>query len=890
MNIAATASSAPHDADRQDEARDPTLAWPEHLTAPSPAGWSFWRTFGIRGAGFPAHIVERLGCPQLTAAADERLAAEAAVTQQWDDAGHVLSQEIAAMLSAHGVTAPGDKPVSALPARLADLRRAARLLAARQAGDALHHVLATSDLDRLTAVLARRDAARASFEAAHARALSSNADMLAELARDDRFREAVAWQNHEAVATAIDPIARGATMPGAKRRQREELIANYAQRYGVKNDTIGFFGPIAWGTIEDGAPAFHAVAGEGPLADRRIYFEDWPIAVLAAGLAEDERLTPWLTPRLMPFLALVDEGLRFPGGATLPLSAEDRELLRACDGVRRVAEIVQRLLANPFSAFDEPRDVFKTLRGLRDAGRIDLAFPISSSDARPERALRAELARIAPPALRDEALDRLQALETARAAIEAARGRPDELCAALREMEQVFTSITGAPARRRHGEAYGGRALVYEDCRRDLEVTLGDGLLKQLQPSLDLVLMSCRWFTHAVAVRYVEALDALWAELAVGTAGVVDLPTFWLRAQSLFFGDELPFADIEDEVARRWRSILPASDGLSRIALASETLHRPAADLFRVNPGQELWQQAYYQSPDLLLLQGAAPGEVPGVSLEPVAVLGEVHIGGNTLMTNGFVGQHPDPWVLIDARLHDLGGAGVMPKLSGVGSRRPIRTQWIDDPRRGIEVLFSTGARPTEARTALPIGDLELTREHGKTIVRQRGGAWRCGLLDLFGDFIVLAATSRFRLATREGHQPRITVDRVVWQRETWRVEIQAWWPLETDSEADAYLALHAAARSLGLPERIFVKVPWENKPFFVDFASPVHVRALLKQLRGAQRNGVKPGTTIVCSEMLPCFEQLWLRDVTGATFTSELRMVAVHRDDVRAAAAGADA
>src|SRR4051794_33018006 len=78
-------------------------------------------------------------------------------------------------------------------------------------------------------------------------------DRLADVARDPRFREAVAWQSREALRGGVDKLAAGGESPSRGRR-REEVVAAYWQRYCAKNDTIGFFGPLGWGRVADDGP------------------------------------------------------------------------------------------------------------------------------------------------------------------------------------------------------------------------------------------------------------------------------------------------------------------------------------------------------------------------------------------------------------------------------------------------------------------------------------------------------------------------------------------------------------------------------------------------------------------------------------------------------------
>ena len=77
---------------------------------------------------------------------------------------------------------------------------------------------------------------------------------LQSIASQDDFLRAVTWQNHRLIDSAIRPFLRwdpAKDKRNFRQRQREELIANYWQRYCVKNDTIGFFGPSGWGRLGD---------------------------------------------------------------------------------------------------------------------------------------------------------------------------------------------------------------------------------------------------------------------------------------------------------------------------------------------------------------------------------------------------------------------------------------------------------------------------------------------------------------------------------------------------------------------------------------------------------------------------------------------------------------
>ncbi|MHB8691493.1 MAG: lantibiotic dehydratase [Solirubrobacteraceae bacterium] len=106
---------------------------------------------------------------------------------------------------------------------------------------------------------------------------------LAMVASDPAFAEAVIWQNRSAFRTAVAKIAGRGAEAGNRRRQRDGVVAGYWQRYCAKNDTVGFFGPLAWGTIRDDGPAV-AVRSRGLVAAREVHFESWCLEALARAI------------------------------------------------------------------------------------------------------------------------------------------------------------------------------------------------------------------------------------------------------------------------------------------------------------------------------------------------------------------------------------------------------------------------------------------------------------------------------------------------------------------------------------------------------------------------------------------------------------------------------
>ncbi|HXJ48622.1 MAG TPA: lantibiotic dehydratase, partial [Candidatus Acidoferrum sp.] len=103
---------------------------------------------------------------------------------------------------------------------------------------------------------------------------------LAAVAKDPSFATAVIWQNRTAYLSAVVNLGGPAPGSGSKRRQREGVVAGYWQRYCSKNDTIGFFGPLAWGSVADDRPAVAVRAGR-LVQSCEVHFESWCLEALA---------------------------------------------------------------------------------------------------------------------------------------------------------------------------------------------------------------------------------------------------------------------------------------------------------------------------------------------------------------------------------------------------------------------------------------------------------------------------------------------------------------------------------------------------------------------------------------------------------------------------------
>jgi lantibiotic biosynthesis dehydratase-like protein len=723
-------------------------------------------------------------------------------------------------------------------------------------------------------------ASQQDVELAHATALAQASRAAAAIAADPLFREAVTWQNPAALH-ALSIAGDGGQPAHAltkrqrdKRRFREDTVARYWQRYCGKNDTIGFFGPVTWVTLDPQEPAVRVRCGSALVRSRETFYEFWALETYAACLAADPLVRPWLPAALQPDLTVAGRQVLRPGQPPLTLSPAEVDLLARCDG---------RTPASVAVGGDPER--LALLAGLaeRDVVWWGVDMPYNA-DA--ERVLRRTLTAIPDPAARQRALDGLARLDAARDAVAAAAGDPARLAAAVSELDSEFKAVTGADPERRAGQMYAGRRLCYEETVRDLDITFGKPVLDALAGPLDRVLLPvARWLTASVAEAYDTAFGDLYRELrqADGTrpaeggepAGGIPLDRFWDAAQRLFSGPGLPVDTVTRELSRRWHELFGLASlapGTSAVTTSSAELAGRAAELFPARPART--RAARIHSPDLHICAASPEAVARG---DFTVVVGELHAGWPTLDNVMFTARHPDPASLVAAAAADIG-----PQF------RPLYPTWW--PRYTARIapvlgvsdhqLAFTHAPGADPARLLPVTAFTVHERDGALVATARDGrSWP--VLEVFALLVAWAGSETFKHISAGPHSPRVTIDRLVVARETWRTTIGAS-GLTATGRLPEYLAARRLRRSLGLPDQVFAKVSTEIKPVYLDLTSPRYVSAFCTMLRTA-RQAAGDDTGIVFTEMLPRVHDAWVPGPGGQRYFSELR---IHlRDPVAAPA-----
>jgi hypothetical protein len=830
---------------------------PAHLlSVPGSDEWALWRNLCVRATGFPASHVLKLSAPQSAAAADSLCAAE----DEFESVRRMTFEVLA------------DELRNATPEQLPPLEKAFKRMRKNKlphplAGDGL----ASAAVGDLLRAQTRVESAREDFRLAYQQSVVAVSEAIHQIAEMNSFREAVTWQNRQVIHNGLDSLLRrtpGRQGRGSKQRQQEELVANYLQRYCVKNDTIGFFGPIGWARLVEEGETLTASPGLGLLNARRVYFESWAMDALGEKLASNKALREWVAPRRFPFVYLEGTTLHVPAQPPTTLPLPQSAVLHACDGqrtARQVAALVKRL---PAAGLRSEAEVYRVLEHLCAMGLLTWTLEVPVA-VHPEKHLRRQLERIEDMRLRDPALAAVAELEKGRRAVEEAAGDALQLDCAFSELENTFTRLTDTSSTRYAGKMYAARTIVYEDCRRDIEVEIGPEFRERLGPPLSLLLTSARWLTCEFAETYKKVFKDIYRQLVRQTgSAVVDCMSFWQRAQPILYGTD--DYGIAERFQQRWTNILRLPEGERRVEFTTEELLEPVQDAFAATEAG--WKAARYHSPDVMIGARSVEDIRSG---DYYLVMGEMHLSSNTLGASLFMEQHPSVEEFYQALEFDQPEQRIIPLPPKTWQGLTTRTSVALISPKDIRLEVTTNSCGVTTSEALPIGLLVMEEEDEELFVRTRDGQRKFDVMKAFGEVMLILAIDAFKMLPREPHTPRVTFDRVVVCRETWSLAATEFPFAQEKDEEERFLRARRWARAHGMPRFVFVKVPVEVKPFYVDFESPIYIDIFAKMVRRTIEHG-EERARISVTEMLPGADETWLPDAEGQHYTSELRIVAV--------------
>jgi len=704
----------------------------------------------------------------------------------------------------------------------------------------------------------------AEFQARYTEGVTACGTEVQVLLRETLFREAVTWQN-PGILRAFDGLL-SATKRNSDVRRREIAVSRYWQRYVGKCETIGFFGPTLWVSLDPIQTRTRMHPGPTLTARREVFLEPWAVATYGTVLAKERAIRPWLAPAAMPHHVQEGETVRRPGLPPVHLTYDEARVLKLCDGSRQALDVVYSLLKQPSETISDLESGYAIIDDLARRRLLiwDMNLPFGPEA---ENVLIDRISAISDRTLRKKAFDGLDRLRRAKSSVADAAGNPSQLEDALEALDVTFSEVTSRPARRRHGQTYAGRTLCYEDTTRDLEVVVGRNLLEPLAPALAVVLQSARWLTNELATAYESALHTLFSELRVGT-GNISLADMWDAGLDLFWGSgPKPRDEVMGRFASRWAAMLGLdSSGVPRRAdFTSGQLLALLPDYFPCErPG---WSLARIHSPDLHLCAASSRAIGDG---DCEVVLGEMHIAYSTLCNRSATWALSDPLKPLELSVEDYGQPRIVPLLPPRWFRDSGRLLEIDHVPSDVQlgVMRVGGADLTRV---IPTSCIGVVMSDDKLVgVMPDGSAFR--LLEYFGVFLSMLSANALREVVDRAHFPRVTVDRLVVFREAWQLtseQIRSL--LAEESEAGRYAAFRRLAMELDLPDRFFIKVSTEAKPLYVDLRSPLYVASCCSMVRAGWQSA-RDELSVGIVEMLPTPEQAWVPDSDGRRYFGELR------------------
>jgi hypothetical protein len=826
---------------------------------PVPGGqWSFWKWICLRSAGFPAQIPLSLAAEECAAAADAVFQREKQAEEKRKETAEVMRKSLE--------VSTGD------PER----KQLARAL--RQINKGNFSGLADepwkTECAGLSHALSQRESAVAHFKQQFQAGVLRTSQQIRSIAGDPRFRQAVLLQNREALrrVTRLFQNQSGEQLKrGFKERQNEEMIVSYLQRYCLKNDTIGSFGPVGWATLEPTAQHIQVLPGPTLIASSSIYFENWCIEALAESMAADTAMRPWLPPRLLPFYHVKNNRLHGPSGTPTALAPAQASLLGKCRGDLTAREIAREMMMLPEGGITSESEVFKLLTVFAARGVIAWKPEIALCLA-PENELRALLERIDDEALRQKHLQTLNELEHGRQRVARAVWDAGLLEQALEELDESFIRITGRAATKSAGAMYAARTLTYQDCRRDLNVKFGAPAIAALGGPLSLLLASARWFSYRTAAIYRDAFHKIYEHLSRESGSTeVDLLAVWAKIEPLIFDPENRLVnDVGKEMQSRWEEVLQIGSANGPVQYSSGELRAKVESVFAAPHAG--WHLARYHSPDVMIAASSVEAIARG---DYSFVLGEIHITTNTVRFSFAFSQHPRPEELMQAIQSDLSEPHVIPVSPRQWPRVTNRTALalVSPLAFYLEVASDTVANAPRSQT-LPISSLVLTNKHGGLVVQTRDGSRRFDPIELIGEILSGISVEMMKISVPRRHQPRVTIDRLVVNRESWSFAAADLRFIHIEEQDQRYLEVRRWMREQELPRFVFVRVSVEVKPFYVDFDCTVNVEIFVKLVRRILASN-HANKTVTIAEMLPAPDQLWLPDSHGNVYACELRMVA---------------
>ncbi|HZO13159.1 MAG TPA: lantibiotic dehydratase, partial [Polyangiaceae bacterium] len=610
------------------------------------------------------------------------------------------------------------------------------------------------------------------------------------------------------------------------------------------------FGPVAWARCDPEVKDCVLEVGEPLIANHQHFLEAWALLELTTLFANDPEIKLCVPVRRLPPIAIRGEEIKLPLQPPVKREPAVISALEMCDGTRNSKEVARALASQAHGTEEEMLRLLDSLEGeglVHRRGELPRRY-------RAERTLRTWLER-APAAVAAPHLARLDRIERALARLDDACGDAGAVIAAINALQDVFHQETGKPGKRGGGVFYEARSPVFQEARRNVKLALGRSVIEDLRESLGVVLLASRWYNQTIAQRTHEHARQI---VSAGGGRMEFLQLFMMMGPDLLrIVDE-----VAQELKQRWaRAVHPLREA-GRVEV--EAARRAVEEHFPRMP--ILLELARHGSPDLLIAAESAEAIRRG---EYQVVLGEMHSAGNTVIQACFMVYHDamklGEWSALDVRQVPIIGEW-QPVGSSIRGMRPVNVygaKWIIPHPHGSEWTNDS---------IVALADLCVELDSAGGLIGRDGSGREFGFADMFNPMLPEYATFGFGLAGTAPHSERLSIGRLIVERERWVTPGETIAPLMAKDRAERFAKLRSWMRREGMPRHVFVRVPQELKPYYMDLHSPLYIDLFTKLVRRLP----EPSALVTIVEMLPRPDQLWLTDAEGNAYTSELRCVCV--------------
>jgi len=708
--------------------------------------------------------------------------------------------------------------------------------------------------------LLERTAAREEAAEEYDAYLESARQGLIDFLDDDAVAEALFISNPSAMTRIRELVRDRHGRNDTRKKQKLRLGWSYAQRFCAKNDTSSFFGPLAWGRF-DANQADNVRLTQGDTAwikERHTFFENWVVQRLVEQINRQCPDTDRMPLQLNTGCYLQEQILFMPIGKSQRLTPQTARVLHyISDQQGQEPTFAGMLSACPEVAPSTLRDLLEHLVSKRIVRR---GWQVSPRERSPIARLQRCLVDAQVSA--DFGLawqSRLEALEGLRR--DYAHGDLMRRTECLEGLNQLLGEA-GVDLSRETGAMYVGRYPVYEDCSRNIDISLGQAMLSQVNEELAPLMRINQWLIKAIAHELNEAFIEVWEQRQTASP---DQPVDFLDLLNTL-APLLPalearlILDLEQRLETAWTQVLQDFPDHPEVQLCAADIERLITLLNNdLNvAGFEVFGSDYH-SPDILLSSASVEAFNRG---DYQIIVGEVHPAVHTLSQ-----PVAAPFGPFNTQINQQVEALFQrPRLVLADSPESYQRSHIDWPLQPsyLQLVLPSGGGCVAAHQQFAAGRAKVLRVNGRLQVVDALGQFSEDLLCVYSTPMHRLGFALAGSAVAKHEHRRIWLGRTLYKRASWLFTSDLLpEPKGSVDELEHTLQWRAWAAVNGLPRYAFVKIDTEPKPLFLDFDNPLSFDGITNALKNAGH--------VKFSEMRPCPDELWLEEVRGR-FCCEIR------------------